>query len=376
MSHCRLRRMVATVLAALTLQAQAALVTDNYANASHNAFFDKNAEGWFWYHDPLPEEEKPEEELPEMPPIPIPQIEGKTETPAPAPFSLAWVKAMLPKYMEAAWNNPTEQNVEAYFLIQRFAIDRATNFANMAQRVVVGNTALDETMRRPLSAPGATQANLNYAEKTQQMMKKVAEHAGLWFFFRSDCRFCEAQAPILGFLEQEGFPVFAISIDGGQLQSRQFEHTYKDSGHAAKLGVTATPAIFMVSESGRFDALGMSVLTLSDLRQRILLVAARNGILSEKDFKEATPIMNPNQQRDLSKELPQLIQASTNPAMAFGSEKSSQAMLALADKDLSHIMDKDNFIEPAKLVELVGKRKTGAMNEEETEDYFNAVSLQ
>ena len=217
---------------------------------------------------------------------------------------------------------------------------------------------------------------MNYAEKTQQMMKKVAEHAGLWFFFRSDCRFCEAQAPILGFLEQEGFPVFAISIDGGQLQSRQFEHTYKDSGHAAKLGVTATPAIFMVSESGRFDALGMSVLTLSDLRQRILLVAARNGILSEEDFKEATPIMNPNQQRDLSKELPQLIQASANPAMAFGSEKSSQAMLALADKDLSHIMDKDNFIEPAKLVELVGKRKTGNMNEEETEEYLNAVSLQ
>ena len=105
-------------------------------------------------------------------------------------------------------------------------------------------------------------------------------------------------------------------------------------------------------------------------------MAARNGILSEEDFKEATPIMNPNQQRDLSKELPQLIQASANPAMAFGSEKSSQAMLALADKDLSHIMDKDNFIEPAKLVELVGKRKTGNMNEEETEEYLNAVSLQ
>lgn len=372
----QLRQVAVGILAVLTMQAQAATVTDSYTNASHNGFLDRNAEGWYWYHDPLPEEEKPEEKLPELPPIPVPKVEGKTEAAPPAPFSLAWVKAMLPKYMEAAWNNPTEKNVEAYFLIQRFAIDRATNFANMAQRVVVGNTALDETMRRPLSAPGATQANLNYAEKTQEMMKKVAEHAGLWFFFKSDCRFCEAQAPILGFLEQEGFPVFAISIDGGQLQGRQFEHTYKDAGHAAKLGVTATPAIFMVSEDGRFDALGMSVLTLADLRRRILLVGVRNGILTEEDFKEASPIMNPNQQRDLSKELPQLIQASANPAMAFGSDQSSQAMLALADKDLSHIMDKDNFIEPTKLVELVGKRKTGKMNEEETEDYFDAVSLQ
>lgn len=360
--------------AAFALQAEAALVTDSYANASHSAFFDEGAEGWYWYHDPRSEEELPEVKLPDMPPLqPVPKAEEKSE--APAPFSLAWVQAMLPKYMEAAWNNPTEENVEAYFLIQRFAIDRATNFANMSQRVVVGNTALDETMRRPLSAPGATQANLNYADKTQEMMRKVAQHAGLWFFYKSDCCFCEAQAPIMGFLEQQGFPVFAISIDGDELKTQKFQHTYLDSGHAAKLGVTSTPAIFMVSEDGRFDALGMSVLTLSEIRRRILLVAARNGLLSEEDLKEASPIMNPNQQRDLSKELPKLIQASVNPAMAFGTEESSQAMIALADKDLSTIVGKDNFIEPAKLVELVGKRQNGQMNEEDTEDYFNAQSL-
>lgn len=343
----------------------AATATDTFANASHASFFDHKAEGWWWYVDPAPEEEKKPEEK-QLPPLaPMPKAEAKNEKEPPVPFSLAWVKAMLPKYMEKAWNDPTEENVEAYFLVQRFAMDKANDFADMSQKVVAGNTALDESMRRSLSSPGATAANVKYAEKTQEMMKKIAEHAGLWFFFRSDCRYCEVQAPILGYLETDGFPVLAVSMDGGQLQSRQFKNTFKDDGQAAKLGVSSTPTMFLVSEDGKFDALGMSVLTLSDLRKRILIVGVRNGWISEEDYKEATPIMNPNQQRNLGKELPELLKASVeNPAELFGSKESSQAMNALAKADMTGLTDKDNFIDPKKLVQLVGKRQTGVISEE------------
>lgn len=344
----------------------AATATDTFANASHASFFDHKAEGWWWYVDPAPEEEKKPEEKPLPPLVPMPKAEAKNEKEPPAPFSLAWVKAMLPKYMEKAWNDPTEENVEAYFLVQRFAMDKANDFADMSQKVVAGNTALDESMRRSLSSPGATAANVKYAEKTQEMMKKIAEHAGLWFFFRSDCRYCEVQAPILGYLETDGFPVLAVSMDGGQLQSRQFKNTFKDDGQAAKLGVSSTPTMFLVSEDGKFDALGMSVLTLSDLRKRILIVGVRNGWISEEDYKEATPIMNPNQQRNLGKELPELLKTSVeNPAELFGSKESSQAMNALAKAEMTGLTDKDNFIDPKKLVELVGKRQTGVLSEEQ-----------
>ena len=363
----RLPGLVIALTLAFSMPAGAITATDSYSVSNQNEFLNSGAEGWYWYHDPLPEEEAEEPEMPILPPMPLPPaspVEAKAEPAPPAPFSLAWVQKMLPKYMEKAWDDPTPENVEAYFLVQRFAMDRSSNFADMAQKVVIGNSALDETMRRPWAAPGQTAANINYAEQTQRMMKKVAEHAGIWFFFKSDCPYCEAQAPILGFLEQEEFPVLAISIDGGELKSRQFQHTFRDAGHAAQLGVTATPAIFLVSEEGRFDALGMSVLTLTDLRRRILLVAARNGWLSEEDFKEASPIMNPNQQRDLSKELPKLVQAQQNPAYMFGNEESSKAMMQLAKAGTSAVTDSDNFIDPKVLVELVGKRKQGQFDDD------------
>lgn len=347
----------------------AATATDTFANASHASFFDHKAEGWWWYVDPVPEEEKKPEKKPLPPVASIPKAEAKNEKEPPAPFSLAWVKAMLPKYMEKAWNDPTEENVEAYFLVQRFAMDKANDFADMSQKVVAGNTALDESMRRSLSSPGATAANIKYADKTTELLKKIGEHAGLWFFFKSDCRYCEAQAPILGFLESDGFPVLAVSIDGGELRTRQFAHTYKDAGQAEQLGVTATPTMFLVSEDGRFDALGMSVLTLADLRQRILIVGVRNGWISEEEYKEATPIMNPNQQRNLGKELPELLKASVeNPAELFGSKESSKTMNALAKADMTGLTDKDNFIDPKKLVELVGKRQTGVIPEAQNFD--------
>ena len=278
--------------------------------------------------------------------------------------------------MEAAWNNPTPENVEAYFLIQRYVLDRANNFADMAQRIVVGNTALDETMRRPLSNPGATAANLNYAAQTQKMMKKVAEHAGLWFFYKSDCRYCEAQAPIIGFLEREGFPVLAVSLDGGELQSKKFANTFQDAGHAAQLGVTATPAMFLVSTEGKFDLLGMSVLNLNDLRARILLLGVRNGWLTDEELKEATPLINPNQQRDLSKELPKLIETAANPVLLFSKEETSKNLAALAQSGKVNEINQPenrNFIPPEQLIKLVSGHKSGQVegDAKDIEEFLN-----
>ena len=360
--------------------AGAVSITDTFAPPQEASFFDRGDEGWYWYHDPLPEEEEKEEKLPVLPPMPVPKETAKSKPQPPAPFSLAWVKAMLPKYMETAWNNPTKENVEAYFLIQRFAMDRANAFADMAQKVVVGNMALDETVRRPTSSPGATAADLQYSANVHKYIKKIGEHAGLWFFYKSTCRFCEAQAPILGYLESEGISVMAISMDGGKLRSRQFANTYLDQGHAAQLGVTATPAMYLVSEDGKFDALGMSVLTLDDLRSRILLVGARNGWISEEELKEASPLINTDKQIDLSKKMPQLLKAATDPASMFGNDASAQKLMQLANGGLKPnqaattvnplfgVLSADNFIEPEKLIQLVNGHRAGQFQQDKLEN--------
>ena len=366
MSAFRIRLLAMALCAAISGAGFCATVTENYSNAQHSNFFDKKGEGWYWYIDPLPEPEpEPEKEQPQPP-----AQSAQSQTPPPAPFSLAWVKQMLPKYLETAWDNPTPQNVEAFFLVQRFAMDRANKVSDVAQSVVVGNTALDESMRRPFAMGAAVQTVRQMADKTIDLVKKVAEHAGIWFFYKTGCRFCEAQAPILGYLESDGFPILAISMDGGQLQSRQFPNTHIDGGHAAKLGVTSTPAVFLVSEDAHFDLLGMGVMSLSDLRQRILIVAARNGWITEEELKETLPIMNPNQQRDLGTELPKLLEAMANPAATIGSEQGSAALTQVAQTGTANsLADQTGFIDPGKLIELVNPQKnTGALNEQDRED--------
>jgi conjugal transfer pilus assembly protein TraF len=56
-----------------------------------------------------------------------------------------------------AVDNPTPENVEAYFLLQRLALDRASKFGEMQQRVVMGNPFIDEEGRRSQTSFGGQQ---------------------------------------------------------------------------------------------------------------------------------------------------------------------------------------------------------------------------
>ena len=84
-------------------------------------FYERKAEGWFWYAVEA-EESAPEEE--ERPAIPL----AATQTPS-APFSAAWLRVNLPKYLDLAWNEPSVENLRAFLYLQRFAIDRAEQFS-------------------------------------------------------------------------------------------------------------------------------------------------------------------------------------------------------------------------------------------------------
>jgi conjugal transfer pilus assembly protein TraF len=59
------------------------------------------------------------------------------------------VRENLPKYKDAAWDNPTVENVRAFMYLQRFAIDRSEQFSNATEMAVLGDPYLDEISRRP-----------------------------------------------------------------------------------------------------------------------------------------------------------------------------------------------------------------------------------
>lgn len=344
--------------AALSVAATATSASLNEAMAKRNGldsgFFSRHAEGWFWYQDPV--EEEPElvpEPLPVMPP-PAPSETKETEPPL-KPFTIAWVRQALDKYKEAAWNDPTPENVKAYFLLQRFVIDRSNKFADVAQQVTVGNALLDETLRRPLANFVTYDVDKAAFAATNELLKKISQHTGLFFFFKSSCPYCEAQAPLLKHIEKLGFKVIAVSIDGGSLKSAQFEDTRQDSGQAQALKVRSTPTIFLMDEKGTFETLAISAVSLPELKERILLSALRTGLITEDEFKKTQPLTNQPAETDLSNRLPELLKASAeNPAALWGEDADMKRMNELASADLNGIVDKDGMIPPEMLLALLG----------------------
>ena len=319
----------------LTSVGGAATISDNPVQTNQPGYYQRHAEGWYWYIDPEQEVKK----LPE-PVNAAPSVQTQTSTPE--PFSAKWMRDMLPRYMDLAWSNPTPENVRAYFMLQRFAVDRSQKFADVAQRVVIGNPYLDETNRRPLSSFGIPAVDREAGEQTTILLKRITTKAGIFFFFKSGCQYCELQAPVIKVLENFGFDVLAISIDGAQLASAQFENTRRDSGHAAKLGVTATPALFLVSETGGFSPLGQGLLSLDELKKRILIVAAREKWITEKDFDETRPLMVENSGPEYNLSERQIAQKINR--------ENNESLINQSNSGNLFKTDKDGFIEPADLI--------------------------
>jgi conjugal transfer pilus assembly protein TraF len=175
--------------------------------------------------------------------------------------------------------------VELFLLLQKVVMDKAEAFAKASERVVVGHAALDEVSRRPITNLGANIANRLAGDNRNEVLAEIARVAAIWFFYRSDCPYCEAQAPLLRLLEtHHGFTVLAIAVDGRPMPGGLYPAFVADAGQAEFLGVTTTPSMFLVHpQSGEVSALARGMLSLAELRERIVIAATRAGWIPEAD---------------------------------------------------------------------------------------------
>jgi conjugal transfer pilus assembly protein TraF len=269
-----------------------------------SGFYARGAEGWFWYMEEPPEPE--DSESPEQPapiPEPPPPIAAEpTPTPVapeavaatagattgPAPLSAAWLRANLERYRDSAIDDPSPRNVALYLYLQRLAIDKAERFAEATQRAVWSDPLLDETTRRPLATFAANLVNREAAANREAALTETAKVAGLWFLFRSDCPYCEAQAPLLEVLTARyGFDVQAVSLDGRPLPGGFFPDFRIDRGQARALGVVSTPALFLARPPNGIVPLSQGVLSLAELQQRIIHAATQAGWIAP-EWRERT----------------------------------------------------------------------------------------
>ncbi|MCK7578124.1 MAG: conjugal transfer protein TraF [Chromatiales bacterium] len=256
-------------------------------------FYDRQAEGWFWYQrDPLaalPAE--PEPPSTPAPPTPEPPATAASAPPDPAPLSAAWLRANLEHYRLQAIDDPTPTKVALYLYLQKLALDKASRFTETFQQVVQSDPYLDETTRRPVG----TYANLLNRVAGEQRGCSCAHSpatSGSGSSIAPTVRTRTAQAPVLARLAHRlGLTVQAIALDGQPLPTGHFPDFRADAGQAARLGVVSTPALFLVRPPDGLAPLAQGLLSLSDLEQRLLLAAHTAGWIEAADYARTRPLV-------------------------------------------------------------------------------------
>jgi conjugal transfer pilus assembly protein TraF len=217
-------------------------------------YYGEHAKGWHWYEEPLIAREPEEASI-----DPIMQIKGIKQT-----LEIALDEALL---------NPTPWHVKQYIDLQNKWSEKASQFANMWQWVLLHYPELDYSLTHPTNQVARTVYLDQVKQAEASAIKQLAQHHGLFFFYRSTCLYSQRLAPILkSFSERYHLPIVPITVDGIALA--EFPQSRLDQGQASRFAVKALPALFAVNPTAhQVTPLAYGLISESDLRQRILAIA-------------------------------------------------------------------------------------------------------
>lgn len=240
--------------------------------AKTETFFDRHAEGWHWYQDPVRvDEPKPEtkrdRESPHKSESKTSQKIKKKMTPS---EQIAKERQELQEALDAALVDPNPETLKRYIVLQSRMLNEAEKFAHVWQKVVMMNPDLDETLKNPVDQNAL---HVYYAEKNKATQKKIqalAKDYGLFFFFKGQCPYCHEFAPIVKrFSEKYGWSVLAISMDGGTL--KEFPKAKRDNGAATRLQLQHVPALMAIHpKTGQIIPLAYGMVSEEEIEIRAL----------------------------------------------------------------------------------------------------------
>lgn len=319
--------------AAIPLLVGMAIAPTSFAMATTNdaTFYDRKAEGWFFYAEPTDSAEEDIELLP-LPEPPTETVMEVTEAPAsPAapgqsPLSAKWLRDNLQHYRDLAWDEPTVENIRTFQYLQRYMMDRSSEFADTWQVAMQGDPWLDATSRRPTATFASDDLDKQAGQNRLKALSALSERAFLFYFYASDCQSCATQAPVIQMLQSD-FLVTPISMDGKDLPNNPFPMMRPDEGHAELLGVQSLPALYLGTPEGVFSPIAQGPIALNDARNRLLIAAKREGLITDAEFNSTRPIANGN--RKISNHL------------------------NLRDATLTESMDDNGFIPPEQLLRYI-----------------------
>ena len=238
--------------------------------SAEQQWFNRHSEGWFWYESIT----EPEKE----------QDESKAQNTSALPFSTAWIRNNIGQYLDKAIDHPSKENVSDYLYIDRAVKEKAEQFARVGKQVIESDPMLDENVRRPIS-PAAAKINDDMAyQAKERVLKKIANKAGLVFYYQGSCRLCHLQAQTIQLLRNAyGFEVISLSVDGAlipELFDSRVERT-----PPPELNIRNFPALFLMQPPDHIIALRQGGTSMTELQDRIVEAAFQHGWIGNDEHQ-------------------------------------------------------------------------------------------
>lgn len=236
------------------------------ACVSHSAYakdyYDEHAVGWHWYDDPKEEDVKKALQKP---------IE-KTNDPN---VVVSNAKKRITTALNTMIAEPTVQNAERYIALQEELNNRAEKVADVWQQALLKNPSLNYSLSHPTNNIALQVYHEKESIEKEVVIQAFAKKAGLFFFYRSTCHYCQRFAPILkNFAERNGMAIIPITLDGISLP--EFPNSKTDSGQAIQFQVKATPAVFAVNPTtGKAFPIAYGLTSETELRDNIYNIVKR-----------------------------------------------------------------------------------------------------
>jgi conjugal transfer pilus assembly protein TraF len=229
------------------------------------SFHDDHERGWHWYKDDSgPDNKETEQKSKDYP------ISSKLT----ATEELKQYQAQLEEAKAAAVMRPTSQNVLNYQRMQYEMVQKSGKFAEVWMQNVYQNSKIDYTQKFPVSQTARHIYLTEQKKQTEEKIRKLSVEYGLFFFFKNDCPYCDAFAPVVkGFSEKYNWEVLAISEFGEK--SALFKRSVQDNGLAETWGVNTYPSLFAVNpKTGHVIPIAVGMISIQEMEERIIAIAA------------------------------------------------------------------------------------------------------
>lgn len=222
-----------------------------------SSYYQQHETGWHWYQN------------------------NRDEIPAASPpvsTSLSPLQAMkayrqsLKERLDAAILDPSPDHMLSFLKANQENIQRAQDFSTAWENMLLTHPEFDPHLKYP--AHGAA-LEIYYHEENQikkTRLKNFAENHGLFYFYASDCAYCQKFSPLVKTLAQRyHIEILPISVNGKTLP--EFPDSQIDQGQAEQFGIQHYPALLAVNfKTQEVFPISYGLTSLEEIEHKIVQV--------------------------------------------------------------------------------------------------------